>query len=79
MCPRAAVRDIKVIAAGFGLESRRAVCGNAIAENAFGSLELACLASFLCQFAISPFAADQNAHDNCSNSIDESVYRNQKS
>ena len=63
MRPRAAVRDIKMIAAGLGLEARRAVRGDAVAEHAVHALELAGLAGFLRQFAVGPFAVDEYAHD----------------
>ncbi len=39
--PRAAVRDIEMIAPGLGLEAGRAVGGDAVAEAAVGALELA--------------------------------------
>ena len=57
--PRAAVRDIEVIAAGLGLEAGRAVGGDAAAEDAVGALELAGLAGLLRQFAVAPLAVDQ--------------------
>ena len=60
--PRAAVRDIEVIAPGLGLEAGRAVGRDAVAEAAVGALEFAARAGFLRQLAVAPRAVDQNAH-----------------
>jgi hypothetical protein len=54
--------DVEVVAVRLGLESGRAIGGNAVAEDAVGPLELPGLSGFLRQFAVSPFAVDQNAH-----------------
>jgi hypothetical protein len=54
--------DIKVIAAGLGLESRRAIRCDPIAESAFGATKFAGAADLLGQFFIAPCAVDQNAH-----------------
>ncbi len=74
MRPRAAVRDIKMIAAGLGLEARRAVRGDAIAEHAVDALELAGLAGFLRQLAVGPFAVDKYAHDTAARDMNSCDY-----
>jgi hypothetical protein len=62
MRPRAAVCDIKVIAAGLRLEARRAVRADAVAELAFRAAECAVPAGFLRQFFVAPHAVDQHTH-----------------
>src|SRR5262249_14005900 len=62
MRPRAAVRDVEVVAARLGLEAGRAVGRDAIAKPAVGAAELADAADFLGKLFVAPNALDQEAH-----------------
>src|SRR5262249_43172032 len=62
MCPGTAVRDIKMVAAGFCLEPGRAVGGDSVAEHAVNTAKFAGTANLLGQFFIAPDAVDQNSH-----------------
>ena len=73
MRPRAAVRDIEMIAAGLGLEPRRAVRGDAIAEHAVDAFELAGLAGLLRELAVRPFAVDEYAHDTTAHEMNVAI------
>ena len=61
MRPRAVVRHIKVIAAGFRLETGRAVGGYKIAKARLQALERAALIR-VPDILINPFAVDQLTH-----------------
>src|SRR5262249_22781076 len=52
--PRTAVRDVEVVAPGFGLEAGRPVSRDAVAEAAVGAPELAAGAGFLRQLPSRP-------------------------
>ena len=56
------MRDVEMIAPGLGLETGRAVGGDAVAEAAVGAPELAAGAGFLRQLAVAPGAVDQDTH-----------------
>jgi hypothetical protein len=60
--PRAAVREIEVIAARLGLESGRPVGADAVAKAAFDALELAARRDLLRQVLLSPASFDQYTH-----------------
>src|SRR5215471_6682366 len=60
--PRTAVRDVEVIAPGFGLEAGRTVRRDAVAEAAVGAPELAAGAGLLWKLAVPPRTLNQNAH-----------------
>ena len=58
MSPGTAVSDIKVISPGLCLETRRAVCRNAVAEPTFGAAEFAGPINLLGEIFIAPDAFD---------------------
>src|SRR5262249_44727440 len=60
--PRAAVRDVEVIAAGLRLVAGRTVGRDAVAELALGAAKVAFSAGFLRQLLVAPYAVDQHAH-----------------
>src|SRR5262249_31577047 len=60
--PRTAVRDVEVIAPGFGIEAGRTIRRDAVAEPAVRAPELAAGAGLLWKLAVPPRTLDQNAH-----------------
>ena len=60
--PRAGVGDVEVIAAGLRRKAGGAVGGDAVAEHAIDTLEIAGLAGLLRQLLVTPLAVEKDAH-----------------
>src|ERR1700730_5099532 len=62
MSPGTVICHIEMIASGFGLESRRAIGGDPVAQTAVGALECTRRVGFSGQLFFTPLAIDQNSH-----------------
>ena len=64
-----------MIAPGFGLEARRTIRGDPVAEDAVDPLEIAGGTGFLRQVLVAPFAIDQNTHQAASPRTSAAAWR----
>src|SRR5262249_51574514 len=60
--PRAAVRDVKVIAPGLSLEPGRPIGSNAAAKSAVGAAKFSAAAGLLRKLLVAPSPVDQHTH-----------------
>ena len=69
------MRHVEVVASRLGLESRRPVSRDAVAEAAVGAPELAVGSGFLRQLAVMPDTVDQNTHQAASPRASAAAFR----